>query len=334
MIAFDAPIWLFGILALLVAYVVRHRHQRRSNTTRQSVSAIRHPKYTLLNSIATKHAQRIIATPWPWLVCCSLLFVALSGPQWHNAGPGDQSNSRNIVLTLDVSGSMRAEDFVVNKQVVNRLSMLKHIVHQFIEKQTGDRFSLIIFGDDAFTLTPLTSDQHLLLKLLSELQPNIAGEKTALGDAIALSTSRLAAVDNQGLIILLTDGANTSGTLHPSQALKFAKQAQIPIYPIGIGSHRRVAFPKAELEKPELTQMPLDEALLQTIANETGGRYFQADTTELLTSITEEISTIEAVAEETAISSTDTAWYWLPTLLALMLLLWQHYRRYKDVLPE
>ncbi|VAW87021.1 BatA (Bacteroides aerotolerance operon) [hydrothermal vent metagenome] len=334
MIRFDTPLWLIGILLLLLGYMVSLKQQRRRSSP--ALSALRHPKYAILNNIATQQQKRSSATPWFWLIGCMLIFIALAGPHWHNPSPGQHANSRNIVFALDVSDSMRAEDFMIDNKVVNRLAMLKHIVDQFIQQQNGDRFSLIIFGDDAFTLAPLTSDPQLLRKLLSELKPDIAGIKTALGDAIALSVARLSRVDSQGLIIILTDGANTSGTLHPLQALHQAKQKNIPIYTVGIGSHRRVAFPKAELENPVLTHMPLDEALLQTIANETGGRYFRAETTELLANITQEISAIEAITEDQArpTTGTDTDGYWIPALLALMLLLLHHYRNRKNILPE
>lgn len=334
MIRFDAPLWLIGILLLLTGYMIHRQRQQQRKQSSPALSTLRHPKYAILNDIAIQQQKRTSSTPWLWLTGCALIFIALAGPHWHNPSPGQHANSRNIVFALDVSDSMRAEDFMVDNNVVNRLTMLKHIVDQFIQRQNGDRFSLIIFGDDAFTLAPLTSDPHLLRTLLSELKPDIAGIKTALGDAISLSVSRLNLVDNQGLIILLTDGANTSGTLHPLQALHRAKQSKIPIYTIGIGSHRRVAFPKAELENPVLTHMPLDETLLRTIAKETGGRYFRAETTELLANITQEISAIEAIPEDQARPTTDTDGYWIPALLALILLLLHHYRNHRNILPE
>lgn len=332
MLHFGAPLWLLGILLLLMAYIIQRKRQRTPSSP--TLSALRHPKYAILNDIAIQQQKRASSTPWLWLASCTLLLIALAAPYWHDPNSDQRANGRNIVLALDVSDSMRAEDFIIDDKVVNRLTMLKHIVDQFIQQQTGDRFSLIIFGDDAFTLSPLTRDQNLLRKLLSELQPNIAGIKTALGDALFLSISRLAAVNNQGIVILLTDGANTSGTLHPKQALQLSKQSGIPVYTIGIGSHRRVAFPKAELEKPILTHMLLDETLLQTIANETGGRYFRAETTELLSHITQEISAIETITKEKkqAISGTDG--YWIPALLALILLLLHYHLNYKKVLPE
>ncbi|TPW09711.1 MAG: hypothetical protein FD130_2432, partial [Halothiobacillaceae bacterium] len=161
----------------------------------------------------------------------------------------------------------------------------------------------------------------------NELQSNFVGEKTALGDAIALAVKRLVqSTPRERVLLLFTDGANTAGRLSPAAALQLAQTQQVRIYTIGVGSHRRVAFPQAILEQPELTTLPFDEALLQQLATATGGRYFAAEESSALVNISAEIDRLERTTRSTAVGATREL-YWLLLLLGLTLLYLDHWRQ-------
>ena len=313
MLHLASPFWL---ALLIIPGIVVFLMQRQNKPTQQL--ALTHPMIDALanNSIA-KPSKNI---PWWWLLGMILLPLALAKPQWVDTESEDTRYGRDIMLALDVSGSTRAQDFIIDGEVIDRLDMIKHVANNFIDQRKGDRIGVIIFGDDAYTLIPMTPDHATVKKLIADLENNIAGEKTALGDALALAAKRLKDSEQQErIVILLTDGANTSGNTHPLIALEAAKQHQLRIHTIGIGSHRRVAFPKGTLETPELVQMPLDEALLQQVAHETGGLYFMGESSEALNQISDDINQIEQ-SKHRPHGGATTELYWLPLLLSMCLL--------------
>lgn len=227
------------------------------------------------------------------------LLLAVARPQWLGE-PIDMSRSgRDLMLAIDLSGSMQTQDFAFSGQRVDRLTATKAIASDFIARREGDRVGLILFGAQAYLQTPLTFDRKTVNQFLSEAVIGLAGKETAIGDAIGLAVKRLQHVKNASdlVLILLTDGVNTAGALKPEEAVKLAKTIGLRIYTIGIGADRmavRSLF-GTQMVNPSAD---LDEAMLQNIADETGGKYFRAKDTQALQQIYSLIDKLEPVARD------------------------------------
>ncbi|MBT5229295.1 MAG: VWA domain-containing protein [Methylococcales bacterium] len=208
------------------------------------------------------------------------LIIAAAKPQWVGDIIELPIQGRDIMMAVDLSGSMKERDFRLNGRYVNRLIATKAVASQFIDKRHGDRIGLILFGTQAYLQAPLTFDRTTVSTLLLEAQIGLAGEKTAIGDAITLSVKRLSAKQElQPILILLTDGANTAGQIEPKKAAELARSKGIKIYTIGMGSQRG--------------WNDLDESTLKTIAEQTGGRYFKAKNTQQLSEIYQLVDQLE-----------------------------------------
>lgn len=263
----------------------------------------------------------------PWLALVAslvwlLLVVAASRPQWVGEIESLPVTGRDLLLAVDISGSMDTQDMVLNKTAVNRLVVVKKVAGEFIQRRHGDRVGLILFGSRAYLQTPLTFDTETTATLLEESEIGLAGRETAIGDAIGLAVKRLredAAADR--VLVLLTDGANTSGEVQPLQAAGFAARDGLTIYTVGVGADEmmvqdffgsRVVNPSADL----------DEDALKAIAEQTGGRYFRArdvQSLERIYAILDELEPVESDVE--IIRPIDELFYWplgLAYLLALL----------------
>jgi Ca-activated chloride channel family protein len=205
------------------------------------------------------------------------------------------------MLAVDISGSMGTEDLQLGGQLVNRLTVVKKVVGEFIEARDGDRVGLILFGTNAYLQAPLTFDLPTVDRLLIEAPVGIAGGKTAIGDAIGLAVKRLRQrPDGDRVVILLTDGANNVGEVAPIKAAELAAQDGIRIYTVGVGADEmrlpsllgvfgsRVVNPSAELDEDTLTD----------IATTTGGRYFRAQNTAKLIEIYDLIDDLEPIEQD------------------------------------
>ncbi len=333
MLDFAAPFWFLALPLPAVVWFAATKYAGKTHL-RPERPALVHPYAGLLTRLSRSNATSKRQKPWLWLLGCTALVVAMARPQWSDAESVNGAFSRDIMLAVDVSGSMRAQDFIIDGVVVSRLDMVKNVVTAFIQQRHGDRLGIIVFADDTYTLAPITSDLSIIQSLLEELQHGIAGEKTALGSAIALAVKRLEAQqDKQRVLIVLTDGTNTSGTIHPNTAIAMAKEKGVRIHTIGIGSQRRVAFPKASLEQPELVQMPLDENQLRRIASETGGQYFLASDSNAMQRITAEIDRLETREVKDASGGPTSEWYWIPLTIGLTLLFLSQQRSRGMVAP-
>lgn len=263
-------------------------------------------------------------TPWLWLIGCMLLLTAMSRPQWLDFNVAGTQQGLNIMLAVDVSGSMRALDYLVDGVPVSRLDMLKEVTKQFLDKRINDRIGLIMFADDAMTFSPMTTDIHMVRDLVDEIRHGVAGEKTALGDTIALAVERLKNTDPgfnaSPILIILTDGANTAGSVSPESALLLAKDQGVRIYTIGIGTDNTVAFPRGPVLDPVYTELPLDEELLRTVATQTGGRYYHAGNSMELQHIYTDIDQLETDEIKDPRLAKRQEWYWLPLLMGLALI--------------
>lgn len=210
------------------------------------------------------------------------------------------SEARNIMLALDLSGSMRTTDFSINQRAINRLEAVKLVVAEFIEQRKHDRIGLVVFGTKAFLQCPLTSDHALLLDLLKRLEIGLAGDGTAIGDGLGLALKRLEAVPGESkAIVLLTDGVNTSGTADPLQAATVARDLKIKVHTVGIGSRDTVANAGSGFFSRQMTkQYEFDEQTLQKIAEQSKGVYFNAVNLEQLQDVYQEIDRLERTEEQ------------------------------------
>jgi len=249
--------------------------------------------------------------------CC--LVSAAMRPLWLGDFIEVPVSGRDLMLAVDLSGSMEAEDFLINNKQVNRLQATKHVAGEFIERRIGDRLGLILFGENAYLQTPLTFDRLTIKTLLNESFIGLAGQSTAIGDAIGLAVKRLREQDEQSrVLVLLTDGANTSGEVDPLAAADIAAREGLKIYTIGIGADEMIvrSFFGSRRVNPS---SDLDEKTLQAIADKTGGRYFRARDTEQLEQIYQILDELEPIEKDVQRFRPQTSLFYWPLALALML---------------
>ncbi|MBW7876496.1 MAG: VWA domain-containing protein [Candidatus Cloacimonetes bacterium] len=234
--------------------------------------------------------------PYIRILALASLILALARPRIGEKSLEVISYGVDIVLAIDTSGSMKAEDFHIRNERVDRLVALKAVASDFIGRRSHDRIGMVVFGSMAFTQCPLTLDHVLLNKFLNDLEIGMAGEQTAIGSAIGTAVHRLKDLKSESkILILLTDGANTAGEMDPHQAAEIAKSYGIKIYPVGIGSQGSapmlIQTPMGPMYRQ--VQSDLDEDLLMALAEKTSGRYFRAQNTEELAQIYEVIDRLE-----------------------------------------
>ncbi len=313
MLSLATPWWL---LALPLPFFVWHLSRRRRARGDARDVQLRHPQAALLAELQGQLPPQPARLPWLWLIACCLLILALARPQWLD----DTPPGRNFVLAIDISGSMRALDFSEGEKAISRLDMLKQVVDGFLDSRANDRVGLVIFGDDAYTLAPLTHDLDLLRRLLRDVDNGVAGEKTALGPAVAIGVKRLQHEDPRSrTLILLTDGSHTSGEITPASALEMAQYAGVTLFTVGIGSHGKVLFPRGPTQRPDYKEVPMEEGVLQSLAEGSGGQYFRAAAPGELGRIIAEIDRLATIPLDGSQRRADE-WYWLPLSLAILLI--------------
>ncbi len=233
-----------------------------------------------LEHIATATVRR--ASLWLLLLAWACLLLAAARPQWVGPPQAEQRSGRAMLLAIDLSGSMRNEDMQLAGQPVSRFGAVEEIASDFIGRRDGDELGLVLFGTRAFLVTPLTYDLSAVRAQLKGAVVGLAGTETAIGDAIAVAVKRLSALPVQArVLVLLTDGVNNAGSISPRQAAAAAKAAGVRIYTIGVGA-TRMAVPDFFGMRLVDPSADLDAAMLKTIAEQSGGRFFRAtDTAEL-----------------------------------------------------
>ncbi len=276
---------------------------------------------------------RLITLSLIWI----LLLLAAARPEWHGDPVEIPISGRDLVLAVDISGSMRVKDFSLKGQQVDRLTATKAVADAFIQRREGDRIGLILFGTNAYVQTPLTFDRQTVRILLNESVIGLAGKSTAIGDTIGLAVKRLQqssseeapssdkkaasaanakAVDR--VLVLLTDGVNTAGDITPQQATDLAIKAGLKIYTIGIGADSMSvgSFFGSRQINPSAD---LDEKGLTSIAEQTGGQYFRAKDTRELNGIYQQIDQLEPVEREHEMFRPLHALFMWPLAIALLL---------------
>lgn len=286
------PEWLWLIPAFLVFtvifYFVKDKYLTKTtaaslaeNTTEQQLL---HPLINLLTARSSKKNKRSFNLIY--FVNFSLLIIALTQPVRIGEKLPDPPQERDIVFIVDTSVSMILRDYILNGERIDRMSLLKVVLDKFIQKLKGERMSIIVFGDHAYTLVPLTSDQTLLRSMLSRVQATMAGRFNAIGDAIALAVKQSSQFNNtkkkskrKRILVLLTDADQPTGKIDPLVAAKLAKKAQLPLYTIAIGATSLTA---GENQLGGLLYSPVDLNLLQQLSSTTGASNYQAGSPDAL----------------------------------------------------
>jgi Ca-activated chloride channel family protein len=251
---------------------------------------------------------------WVAVIAWILLVVAAARPERIGDELDVPVSGRNLMLAVDLSGSMDAKDFELGSRRVDRLTATKAVASDFIGRREGDRIGLILFGERAYLQVPLTLDRETVKVLLLEAFIGLAGEKTAIGDAITLAVKRIhdqgVAADEQ-VLVLLTDGANTAGEIDPLKAAELAQQIGLRIYTIGIGAEQMVVSSITGGMRRVNPSADLDEETLTKIAELTSGQYFRAKDTAGLQQIYRLLDEMEPVAEpEAGFRPVKSLFYW------------------------
>ena len=251
---------------------------------------------------------------WVAVIAWMLLVLAAARPERIGDELDVPVSGRNLMLAVDLSGSMDAKDFELGNRRVDRLTATKAVAGDFIARREGDRIGLILFGERAYLQVPLTLDRQTVNTLLLEAFIGLAGEKTAIGDAITLAVKRIhdqGAEAGEQVLILLTDGANTAGEIDPLKAAELAQQIGLRIYTIGIGAEQMVVSSITGGMRRVNPSADLDEETLTSIAQSTGGRYFRAKDTAALQDIYRILDEMEPVAEpEAGFRPVKSLYYW------------------------
>ncbi|CAH8234483.1 VWA domain-containing protein [Vibrio aestuarianus] len=248
-----------------------------------------------------------------------LLILAVARPVWYGDPVTTQPKHRDLMLVVDLSYSMSQEDMQQGGQYIDRLTAVKNVLSDFIQKREGDRLGLVLFADHAYLQTPLTLDKNTISEQLNQAVLKLIGTQTAIGEGIGLATKTFIDSDApQRVMILLSDGSNTSGVLDPLEAAKIAKKYDATIYTIGVGAGEMMVKEFFMTRKVNTAQ-DLDEKTLTEIANITGGKYFRARNSQDLANIYDTINQLEPISQATQTWRPQTEWFGYPLLAALML---------------
>ena len=259
-------------------------------------------------------AWRLALAVLAWL----LLVMAAARPQFVGDPVRVPLKGRDLMLAVDISGSMRRDDMEIGGMRMDRLSAVKAVAGEFLERRKGDRVGLILFGRNAYLQTPLTFDRKTVAQLLNESAIGLAGKETAIGDAIGLAVKKLREEpEGNRVLILLTDGANTAGVVDPLKAADLAAREEVRIYTIGFGADSMIV--QGLFGPARVPNADLDEASLRAIAAKTGGRYFRARNVEQLQEIYDLLDELEPVSEEEQTYRPVRELYLWPLGLSLLL---------------
>jgi Ca-activated chloride channel family protein len=314
--SFAHPWWLFGLLLLpllsLLQGGVGGAGLLFSSTT--LVAKIGHPHRSAAGAILLTLFYGAMAS----------LLIALARPQWSKTTDHIQASGIDIMIVLDVSGSMATEDYVISGEHASRLEAVKQVTQQFIEGRPNDRIGIVAFAGRPYLVSPITLDHDWLIKNLDRIQLGLVEDGTAIGSALASAASRLKNREAKSkLILLLTDGANNAGKVMPLTAAEAAKALGIRIYTIGAGSNGPVTVPMRDAFGRVVMQkvtFDFDEKLLQEIAKIGDGKYFRAADAASLQRTFGEIDRLEK-SSITLDKKTDVKeCFWWFLLLALLLL--------------
>ena len=313
--------WPWVLLALPLPLILRYLLPEARGL---SEAGLRVPSIESFSTLRDRSGTEQLLNWRFWIAVIAWMLLVLSAARPERIGEelDVPVAGRNLMLAVDLSGSMDQKDFELVGRRVDRLTATKAVASDFIERREGDRIGLILFGERAYLQVPLTLDRETVNILLMEAFIGLAGEKTAIGDAITLAVRRIHEQkkdEGEQVLVLLTDGANTAGEVQPLKAAQLAQQVGLRIYTIGIGAEqlevssliggRRRINPSADLDEDTLTQ----------IAQLTGGRYFRATDTASLQDIYKLVDELEPVEEPESGFRPVKSYYFYPLGLAVLL---------------
>ncbi|MBR2331145.1 MAG: VWA domain-containing protein [Alistipes sp.] len=305
-------LWLLVVLLPIVAFYI-YRTLRGGTAIRiSSIEGVRRAPRTLRYWL--RHAPFVMRS-----AAIALMIVALARPQIIEQKSRTDAEGIDIMLAMDISGSMLARDFEPDRMVA-----AKEVAAAFINDRVGDRIGIAAFAGEAFTQSPLTTDKNSLITMLSRLRSGVIEDGTAIGNGLATAVNRLRESDAKSkVIILLTDGVNNRGEIGPLMAADIAADMGIKVYTVGVGTRGKAPYPVVDMfgnVSYQMMPVEIDEKTLEEIASHTGGRYFRATDKEKLQSIYNEINELE----KNKVEITDLTLYhehWFTLLLAAIVLL-------------
>ena len=306
-------LWLLLLLVPLAAYYVYRAIQGGAAIKISSVEGLKGAPRTV----------RYYLRHVPFALRCAaltLIVIAMARPQSAEHNSRTTAEGIDIVLAIDISGSMLARDFRPD-----RITAAKEVASSFIGDRYGDRIGLVVFAGEAYTQSPLTTDQSSLQTLLGRIRSGVIADGTAIGNGLATAINRLReSAAKSKVIILLTDGVNNRGEIAPLTAAQIAKEFGIKIYTIGVGTEGEAPFPvfdnNGRVVQTVNMKVEIDEPMLRKIASETGGEYFRATDRQTLQAIYDRINEMEKSRVEIAEYTTLHEEY-LPYLIAAIVLL-------------
>ena len=311
--------WPWALLTLPLPLIIRYLLPEARGL---SEAGLRVPSIDSFSTLRDRSGTEQLLNWRFWLATIAwvLLVLAAARPERIGEELDVPVAGRNLMLAVDLSGSMDQKDFELGGRRVDRLTATKAVASDFIERREGDRIGLILFGERAYLQVPLTLDRKTVNILLMEAFIGLAGEKTAIGDAITLAVRRVHEQDkDEGdqVLVLLTDGANTAGEVQPIKAAELAQQVGLRIYTIGIGAEQLEVASLVGGRRRINPSADLDEDTLTKIAGLTGGRYFRATDTASLQDIYKLVDELEPVEEPESGFRPVKSYYFYPLGLAV-----------------
>ena len=294
MIRFLQPDWFWALLLLPLVILWRGR--------RGPVAAVEYSDVSLARDIARRTRSRIGGIVWLLpIIAAALMIVGMARPQRTQSRTEVTANGIDIVLGLDISGSMQALDFKVDNTRVNRIAVVKSVVSKFIDERPNDRIGLVAFAGAPYLVSPLTLDHDWLQQNLERINVGMGDDGTAIGSAIAAAVNHLRTTTTKSkVVILLTDGVNNTGKIPPLAAAEAARALGVKVYTIGVGVRGKAPIPvrdEAGRTHVVMAYVDVDEATLQAVATDTGGQFYRATDTDSLQKIYEQINRYETSAQ-------------------------------------
>ncbi len=291
MTRFESPYFLLLLPTIILIF-------KRS----KSSGSVRYSKVGFLKKVYRKKKDKRIVYKIIYAFALTSLIFALARPQSGKTFRKATSEGVDIYLILDTSRSMIAMDFEIDNKRKNRLSVVKNVVQEFVEQRKGDRIGLVVFGTDAFTQCPLTTDYRILNDFINSIEIGMVGDATAIGNGLGVALKRMKDMQSKSKIaILLTDGVNTEGSIDPIGVAQLAKNMGVKVYTIGVGTRGRAPFlvDNGIFGKRFIYRdVELDEDTLKEIASVTSGEYYRATDTEELKNIYKDIDKLEKTKVE------------------------------------
>lgn len=321
--AYPWLLWLLLLLPLMIVWYVLRQKQQQS-ALKLSTLSIYKKQSTVKNTLI--HLPFVIR-----LLTVALLILAIARPQSKNDEERVEGEGIDIMLCMDVSGSMLAEDFKPN-----RMEAAKEVAAKFIEGRKTDRIGLVIFSGESFTQCPLTTDHGVLISQVYGVRSGVLQDGTAIGSGLATGVERLKKSESKSkVVILLTDGENNGGLIDPATAMEIAKTFNVKVYTIGVGTEGFATMPQQSagggITRTQ-EKVNIDEKLLKEIARQTGGAYFRATDNESLQNIYSQIDQLEKTKIETSrFAKYAEEFYWLAIVAAVLLLIeiWLRYKVFR-----